>query len=67
MALPAIPSALRGVSQLRGPVFDPRTGTYVYPGFNGTGLSTTGTPPVTTTPVTPSPPLRRRSPLVRSA
>lgn len=63
MALPSVPSQLRGIAQARSPVFDPRTGTYVYPGFNGGGLSTTGNPPVTpttptapTTPTTTSPP-----------
>lgn len=58
MPLPIIPSTLRGVSQLRGPIFNPQTGTWNYPGFNGSGLSTTGSPPPTTTPVpaTPSPP-----------
>jgi hypothetical protein len=45
MALPATPSALRGISQYRSPIFDPRTGSFIAPGFVGGGLSTTGNQP----------------------
>lgn len=42
MALPSIPATLRGIAQQR-PIFDPRTGTYTYPGFgNAGGYNTTG-------------------------